>query len=148
MGIQRMEHVGVVVDDMPGAIEFFVALGLEVEGEAMVEGAWVDRIVGLERVRSEIVMLVTADGHGRLELTKFHSPPGATPGPAAPANVMGLRHVSFRVDDIEAAVSGLRSRGVELVGELVQYENSYKLCYVSGPEGIIVELAQALVPGA
>jgi catechol 2,3-dioxygenase-like lactoylglutathione lyase family enzyme len=144
MSIQRLEHIGVVVDDLAAAIEFFVALGLQVEGEAMVEGGWVDRIVGLEGVRSEIVMLVTADGHGRLELTKFHSPAGAEPGPAAPANAMGLRHVSFRVDDVEAAVSGLRARGVELVGELVQYSNSYKLCYVRGPEGIIVELAQAI----
>jgi catechol 2,3-dioxygenase-like lactoylglutathione lyase family enzyme len=144
MAIQRMHHVGVVVDDLPAATEFFVELGLVVEGETSVEGAWVDRIVGLEGVRSDIVMMQTPDGNGRLELTKFHSPPSQDGDRHAPANAPGLRHVSFEVDDVDAAVAGVRARGAELVGDLVSYENFYRLCYVRGPEGIIVELAQRL----
>jgi catechol 2,3-dioxygenase-like lactoylglutathione lyase family enzyme len=144
MTIQRMEHVGVVVDDLAGATEFFVELGLRVRGEGPVEGRWVDRIVGLDGVRAEIAMLETRDGHGRLELTKYHTPP--TPGGDrnAPANAHGIRHIAFAVDDIDAAVAGLRARGSELVGELQRYEDSYLLCYVRGPEGIIVELAERI----
>ena len=144
MAIQRMHHVGVVVDDLAAATEFFVELGLVVEGETAVEGTWVDRIVGLEGVRSDIVMMQTPDGNGRLELTKFHSPPSQDGDRRAPANAPGLRHVSFEVDDVDAAVAGVRARGAELVGDLVSYENFYRLCYVRGPEGIIVELAQRL----
>ncbi len=144
MAIQRMHHVGVVVDDLAAATEFFVELGLVVEGETAVEGTWVDRIVGLEGVRSDIVMMQTPDGNGRLELTKFHSPPSQDGDRRAPANAPGIRHVSFEVDDVDAAVAGVRARGAELVGELVSYENFYRLCYVRGPEGIIVELAQRL----
>ena len=139
-----MHHVGVVVDDLAAATEFFVELGLVVEGETAVEGTWVDRIVGLEGVRSDIVMMQTPDGNGRLELTKFHSPPSQDGDRRAPANAPGLRHVSFEVDDVDAAVAGVRARGAELVGDLVSYENFYRLCYVRGPEGIIVELAQRL----
>jgi catechol 2,3-dioxygenase-like lactoylglutathione lyase family enzyme len=144
MAIQRMHHVGVVVDDLAAATEFFVELGLVVEGETAVEGTWVDRIVGLEGVRSDIVMMQTPDGNGRLELTKFHSPPSQDGDRHAPANAPGIRHVSFEVDDVDAAVAGVRARGAELVGDLVSYENFYRLCYVRGPEGIIVELAQRL----
>jgi catechol 2,3-dioxygenase-like lactoylglutathione lyase family enzyme len=144
MAIQRMHHVGVVVDDLAAATEFFVELGLVVEGETPVEGTWVDRIVGLEGVRSDIVMMQTPDGNGRLELTKFHSPPSQDGDRHAPANAPGIRHVSFEVDDVDAAVAGVRARGAELVGDLVSYENVYRLCYVRGPEGIIVELAERI----
>jgi len=144
MAIQRMHHVGVVVDDLAAATEFFVELGLVVEGETPVEGTWVDRIVGLEGVRSDIVMMQTPDGNGRLELTKFHSPPSQDGDRRAPANAPGIRHVSFEVDDVDAAVAGVRARGAGLVADLVSYENFYRLCYVRGPEGIIVELAQRL----
>jgi catechol 2,3-dioxygenase-like lactoylglutathione lyase family enzyme len=144
MAIQRMEHIGIVVDDLAAATAFFVALGLEVQGEAPVEGRWVDRIVGLDGVRAEIAMLETPDGHGRLELTKFHAPSSRGGDRQAPANAPGIRHIAFAVDDIDAAVAGLRARGTELVGEVVRYENIYRLCYVRGPEGIIVELAERL----
>jgi catechol 2,3-dioxygenase-like lactoylglutathione lyase family enzyme len=144
MAIQRMEHIGIVVDDLAAATAFFVALGLEVQGEAPVEGRWVDRIVGLDGVRAEIAMLETPDGHGRLELTKFHAPSSRGGDRQAPANAPGIRHIAFAVDDIDAAVAGLRARGTELVGEVVRYENIYRLCYVRGPEGIIVELAERI----
>ena len=145
MAIQRMEHVGIVVDDLAGATEFFVALGLELQGEAPVEGRWVDRIVGLKGVRADIAMLQTPDGHGRLELAKFHTPSSTQSGNLhAPANTPGIRHVAFAVKDIDAVVDGLRARGAELVGELGRYEDSYRLYYVRGPEGIIVELAERI----
>lgn len=145
MTIQRMEHVGIVVDDLPAATAFFVELGLELQGgEWQIEGRWVDRIVGLEGVRMDGAMLQTPDGHGCLELVKYHAPPGPDGDPQAPANAPGIRHLSFAVDDIDAAVAGLRARGVGLVGEVVRYEDSYLLCYVRGPEGIIVELAEQL----
>jgi catechol 2,3-dioxygenase-like lactoylglutathione lyase family enzyme len=144
MTIQRMDHVGIVVDDLAAATAFFVELGLKLQGEAQVEGGWVDRVVGLEGVRAEIAMLETPDGHGRLELSKFHAPPSPGGDRHPPANVPGIRHVSFAVDDIDAAVAGLRARGAELVGEVERYKDSYRLCYVRGPEGIIVELAQRI----
>ncbi|HWM54130.1 MAG TPA: VOC family protein [Solirubrobacterales bacterium] len=144
MAIQRMDHVGIVVEDLAAATEFFVELGLEVEGEGQVEGAWVDRIVGLEGVRSELRMLKTPDGQRRLELAKFHSPPSQGGDPHAPPNTPGIRHLAFVVEDIDAVVAGLRARGTELVGELVRYGDSYRLCYVRGPEGIIVELAEPI----
>jgi catechol 2,3-dioxygenase-like lactoylglutathione lyase family enzyme len=137
-----MEHVGIVVDDLAAATEFFVRLGLEVSGEGPVEGTWVDRIVGLEGVRAEIVFVQTPGGHAQFELTKFHAPSFDGDRKPAPANAPGLRHVSFAVDDIDAAVADLRARGTELVGEVVTFEDTYRLCYVRGPEGIIVELAQ------
>jgi catechol 2,3-dioxygenase-like lactoylglutathione lyase family enzyme len=139
-----MDHVGVVVEDLEAAVEFFLALGLERQGGGSVEGEGVDRIVGLDDVRTEFVMLQTPDGHGRLELVKFHSPPGAGGDSGEPANAPGIRHLAFVVDDIHGAVEGLRARGTELVGELVHYGNSYWLCYLRGPEGIIVELAEKI----
>jgi catechol 2,3-dioxygenase-like lactoylglutathione lyase family enzyme len=141
MTIQRMEHVGIVAGDLAAATAFFVELGLKLQGEGPVEGGWVDRVVGLEGVRAQIAMVATPDGHGRLELTKFHTPSGRGGDRHAPANTPGIRHVAFAVDDIDAVVAGLRARGAELVGELERYEDSYRLCYVRGPEGIIVELA-------
>jgi catechol 2,3-dioxygenase-like lactoylglutathione lyase family enzyme len=144
MAVQRMDHVGVVVDDLAAATAFFVELGLKLQGEAVVEGGWVDRVVGLEGVRAEIAMLETPDGHGRVELAKFHAPSGRGGDRQAPANAPGIRHLTFAVDDIDAVVAGLRARGTELVGELERYKDSYRLCYVRGPEGIIVELAEEI----
>ena len=144
MAIQRMDHVGIVVDDLAAATEFFVELGLELQGEGTVEGRWVDRVVGLDGVRSEIAMLQTPDGHGRVELAKFHSPSNQGGDRHAPANTPGIRHVTFAVDDIDAVVAGLRARDAELVGEVESYEDTYRLCYVRGPEGIIVELAERI----
>ena len=139
-----MEHVGIVVDDLAAATEFFVKLGLELQGEATVEGRWVDRVVGLEDVRVDIAMMRTPDGNGRLELTKFHSPSIQGDNGHAPANTPGIRHVAFAVKDIDGIVAGLRARGAELVGELECYQNTYRLCYVRGPEGIIIELAERI----
>jgi catechol 2,3-dioxygenase-like lactoylglutathione lyase family enzyme len=144
MTIQRMDHVGIVFDDIVAATEFFVELGLKQEGEGQVEGGWVDRVVGLEGVRAELAMMETPDGHGRLELIKFHAPPGPGGDRHAPANTPGIRHLTFAVDDIDAIVAGLRARGAELVGEVENYEGIYRLCYVRGPEGIIVELAEQI----
>ncbi len=144
MTIRRMEHVGIVVNDLAAAVAFFVELGLELQGEGSVEGGWVDRVVGLEGIQAEIAMLETPDGHGRLELAKFHAPLGGGGDQRAPANTPGIRHVAFAVDDIDAAVAGLRARGAQLVGEVERYRDSYRLCYVRGPEGIIVELAEQI----
>ena len=144
MAIQRLEHVGIVVDDLAAATEFFVELGLVLQGEGPVEGRWVDRVVGLEGVRADIAMLQTPDGNGRLELTKFHSPSNQGDNRQAPANTPGIRHVAFAVEDIDAVVASLRSRGAKLVGELERYQDSYRLCYVRGPEGIIIELAEKI----
>jgi catechol 2,3-dioxygenase-like lactoylglutathione lyase family enzyme len=139
-----MDHVGIVVDDLDAATEFFVELGLERQSSGEVEGDLVDRIVGLDGVRSELVMLQTRDGQRRLELVKFHSPSSPEGDPHVPANAPGIRHLAFVVDDVDAVVAGLQARGTELVGEVVSYGNSYRLCYVRGPEGIIVELAEPL----
>jgi len=140
-----MDHVSIVVDDLEAAKAFFAELGMELEGEAPIEGPGVDRLNGLDGVRVNIAMMRTPDGHGRLELTKFHSPPVISPEPAnALGNTLGLRSIMFTIDDIDATVTGLRARGAELVGEMVQYEESYRLCYVRGPEGIIVALAEQL----
>jgi len=144
MTIQRMDNIGVVVDDLEGAIAFFVALGMELDGEAAVEGRWVDRVVGIDDVRVDIAMVRTPDGHSRLELTKFHKPAATTTEPNAPANTLGIRKIMFAVDDIDDALARLRTHGGELVGEVAQYEDSYRLCYVRGPAGIIVALAQQL----
>jgi catechol 2,3-dioxygenase-like lactoylglutathione lyase family enzyme len=144
MTIQRMDNVGIVVDDLAAATAFFVELGLELEGEATVEGRWVDRIVGLDGVRSDIAMLRTPDGHGRLELTKFHTPPARNTDPNAPVNTLGIRRIMFAVDDIEDVLARLQAHGAELVGEVVQYEDKYRLCYVRGPEGIMIALAEQL----
>jgi catechol 2,3-dioxygenase-like lactoylglutathione lyase family enzyme len=144
MAIQRMDHVGIVVDDLVAATAFFVELGLELEGEATVEGRWVDRVNGLVGVRSDIVMMRTPDRHGRLELSKYHTPSGPGGDPRAPANALGIRHVTFAVQGIDDILDRLRAHGAELVGELEQYENSYRLCYIRGPEGIILELAEQI----
>ena len=145
MTVLRLEHIGIVVDDLAAATAFFVALGLEVDGKTSVEGSLVDRINGLEGVRADIVMLRTPDGNGKVELAKYRSPAyegdDATP---APANAPGIRHILFAVDDVEASLAALRAHGGELVGELVNYENIYWLCYVRGPAGIIVELAEKI----
>ena len=142
--IQRMEHVGIVVDDLEAAKAFFAELGLELQGEGQVEDGWVDRVVGLEGVRVQYAMVETPDGHGRLELVKFHSPSVRDGDGDAPANTLGIRHVAFAVDDIDAAVATERARGGELVGEVENYKDVYRLCYVRGPEGIIVELAERI----
>jgi catechol 2,3-dioxygenase-like lactoylglutathione lyase family enzyme len=145
MTIQRMDHVSVVVDDLEAARAFFLELGMEPEGEATIEGPWVDRVNGLDHVRVEIAMMRTPDGHGRLELTKFLTPTAVSPEPAnALGNTLGLRSIMFAVDDIDAAVAGLRARGGELIGEVAQYQDSHRLCYVRGPAGIIVALAEEL----
>ena len=144
MTVKRLEHIGVVVDDLAEATAFFVALGLEVEGEASVEGGSVDRINGLEGVRADIVIMRTPDASSRLELARYHSPSYEGDDGPAPANAPGIRHILFLVDDIEASLAGLRVHGGELVGELENYENSYWLCYVRGPAGIIVELAEKI----
>jgi catechol 2,3-dioxygenase-like lactoylglutathione lyase family enzyme len=139
-----MDHVGIVVADLGAAVDFFVALGLELEGEASVEGAWVDRVIGLDGVRSEIAMLATPDGHGKVELSRFRSPPGPGGGPAAPSNASGIRHITFQVDDLDATLARLEPHGAELVGTVETYADVYRLCYVRGPEGIIIELAERL----
>ena len=139
-----MDHVGIVVDDLADAVAFFVELGLEPQGETPVEGDWVDRIVGLEGVRAQIAMLQTPDGHGRVELAKFHAPTTDGDHQSAPANVLGIRHITFAVENIDAVLARLQARGAELVGELGRYEDSYRLCYVRGPAGIIVELAERI----
>jgi catechol 2,3-dioxygenase-like lactoylglutathione lyase family enzyme len=144
MTIQRMDHVGIVVDDLAAATEFFVELGLERQSEGSVEGRWVDRIVGLEGVRTDFVMMQTPDGHGRLELVKFQSPSHSGGDRHATANTPGIRHVTFAVADLDDVVARLRARGAELVGELERYEDIYRLCYLRGPEGIIIELAERI----
>jgi catechol 2,3-dioxygenase-like lactoylglutathione lyase family enzyme len=144
MTIQGMGHIGMVVEDLPAATEFFVQLGLELLGEGQVEGDWVGRIIGLNDVRAEIVMLRTPDGHAEVELSKFLSPPSPDSDIHVPANAPGIRHISFIVDDINAAVGGLQARGTELVGEVENYKDTYLLCYVRGPEGIIVELVEKI----
>ena len=145
MTVQRMDNVLIVVDDLEAAKAFFTELGMELEGETTVEGRWVDRVVGLGGVRADIAMLRTPDGHSRVELTKFHTPPAVRAEPeSAPANTLGIRRIMFTVDDIEDVLTRLRTHGAELVGEVTQYEDSYRLCYVRGPEGIMVALAEQL----
>ncbi|GAB3161274.1 VOC family protein [Amycolatopsis stemonae] len=145
MTIERMDNVGIVVDDLKAAIAFFLELGLELEGEAPVEGPSVDRMVGLDGVRCDLAVVRTPDGHGRLELMKFHAPAATTTAePNAPVNAFGIRRIMFAVTDIEVVVARLRTHGAELIGELVRYEDSYRLCYVRGPEGVIVALAEKL----
>jgi catechol 2,3-dioxygenase-like lactoylglutathione lyase family enzyme len=139
-----MDHVGIVVDDLCAATDFFAALGLEQVAGATVEGEWVDHVVGLDGVRSRLVMMQTPDGHARLELVRFDSPPAEGANGHAPANALGIRHVSFLVEDVDAALAAVRSHGGELVGELERYRDIYRVCYVRGPEGIIVELAEAI----
>jgi catechol 2,3-dioxygenase-like lactoylglutathione lyase family enzyme len=145
MTILRMDHVSVVVDDLAGAIAFFDALGMELEGQAPVEGDWVDQVVGTDGVRVDIAMMHTPDGHGRLELTRFQMP-AAVRGELDNAlpNMLGIRSIMFAVDDIEDSVSRLQAQGGELVGSIDQFENAYRLCYVRGPADIIVALAEQI----
>jgi catechol 2,3-dioxygenase-like lactoylglutathione lyase family enzyme len=144
MTVKRMDHVGVVVDDLEAATAFFVELGLRVVGETSVEGDWVDRIIGLDGARSRIAMLETPDGHSRLELTAFDAPASPPGDPRAPSNAPGIRHLLFAVDDLDDTLARLRSHGAELVGEVVNYSDRYLMCYLRGPGGIIVELAEEL----
>jgi catechol 2,3-dioxygenase-like lactoylglutathione lyase family enzyme len=143
MTLQRMDNVLIVVDDLEAMKAFFVELGMELEGEMPVEGRWVDRIVGLENVRCEIAMMRTPDGHGRIGLDKFHTPAEVSAEPKnAPVNTLGIRRIMFTVDDIEDVLARLCVHGAELAGEVTQYEDKYRLCYIRGPEGIIVALAE------
>ena len=145
MTIKRLDHVSVVVDDLPSAIAFFEELGMAQEGETSVEGDWVDRINALEGVQVDIVMMRTPDGHGRLELTKFRNPKLVEIQPAiAPPNTLGLRSVMFTVDSVDDTVARLRASGAELVGEIAQYKDLYRLCYMRGPGGMIISLAEEL----
>ena len=145
MTLQRMDNVLIVVEDLEAVKAFFLELGMELEGQMTVEGPWVGRVVGLENVRCEIATMRTPDGHGRIELDKFYTPAAVRFEPEdAPVNVLGIRRIMFAVDDIDDVVARLRARGAELVGEVAQYENMYRLCYLRGPEGIIIALAQRL----
>jgi catechol 2,3-dioxygenase-like lactoylglutathione lyase family enzyme len=139
-----MHNVGIVVDDLKAAIAFFAELGLELEGETTVEGQWVDRIVGLNGVRSDIAMMRTPDGHSRLELTKFQRPTATSVELKAPVNTLGIRRIMFAVENIKEVLTRLQAHGAELVGEIGQYEDIYLLCYVRGPEGILIALAEPL----
>jgi catechol 2,3-dioxygenase-like lactoylglutathione lyase family enzyme len=145
MSVLRMDNVLIVVDDLEAAIAFFTELGLELEGKATVEGPSVDRLVGLAGVRSDIATMRTPDGHGRIELDKFHTPAAVRAEPEdAPVNALGIRRIMFAVDDIDDVLARLQARGAVLIGEVVQYEDRYRLCYVQGPEGIMVGLAEAI----
>jgi catechol 2,3-dioxygenase-like lactoylglutathione lyase family enzyme len=145
MTVQSLHHVSVVVDDLEEATAFFAALGLELEGRAPIEGSWVDRINGLDGIRVDIAMMRTPRGEGRLELTKFHSPAAVGEGSQpAPSNTLGLRSIMFEVDDVDATAETAVAHGGQLMGEIVDYEDVYRLCYVRGPEGIIVALSQDL----
>jgi catechol 2,3-dioxygenase-like lactoylglutathione lyase family enzyme len=148
MGVRSLDHVGVIVDDLEAAVGFFADIGLERGGTGTVEGDWVDRVVGLEGVRSELVFMRAPDGDTSLELVKFHSPSDDRDTPPEAANRRGIRHLAFRVDDLEAVLDRLRSKGLDMVGEVQDYEDIFRLCYVRGPEGIIVELAQRIGPAA
>lgn len=146
MTIKRLDHVSVVIDDLAAAIAFFTELGMTIEGETPVEGPWVDRINGLEDVRVDIVMMRKPDRHGRLELTKFRNPILVDLDPSvAPPNTLGLRSVMFAVDNLYDSVARLRTLGAELIGEIAEYKDIYRLCHVRGPAGIIVALAEELV---
>ena len=144
MTLQRMDNVGIVVESLDVAISFFAELGLELEGRAMVEGEWAGRVTGLRDQRVEIAMMVTPDGHSRLELSRFLAPPVVADHRNAPVNALGYLRVMFAIDDIDDTLARLRKHGAQLVGEVVQYEDAYRLCYVRGPEGIIVGLAEQL----
>ena len=144
MKIHRIDHVGIIVNDLPAAKAFFPDLGLEMLGEGKVEGEWVERIIGLQDVKAEVIMLRTRDGGANIELSKFHSPTDENGIQHPAANTLGIRHITFAVEDIDALVAKLKKNGTELVGEIVNYENIYKVCYIRGPEGIILELAEEL----
>jgi catechol 2,3-dioxygenase-like lactoylglutathione lyase family enzyme len=145
MTIQRIDNVGIVVEDLDAAIAFFAELGMELEGKAHIEGLWADRTVGLDGLRSDIAMMRTPDGHSKLELAKYHAPAAVVAEPESPPpNTLGLHRVMFAVDDIEETVARLRAHGAELLGEVAQYADSYRLCYLRGPAGIIIALAEQI----
>jgi len=145
MTIQRMDNVGVVVDDLDAAVAFFTELGMELEGKAQIEGIWADRAVGLDGVRSDIAMMRTPDGHGKLELAKYHTPAAVgAEKQNAPPNTLGMHRVMFAVDDIDDTIARLRAHGAELLGEVAKYEGTFRLCYLRGPAGIIVGLAEQI----
>ena len=144
MALKRMDNVGIVVEDLGGAIDFFRELGLELEGRATIEGEWAGRITGLGDQRVEIAMMRTPDGHSRLELSRFLTPAVVSDHRNAPVNALGYLRVMFAVDDIDETIERLRTRGAKLVGELVQYKDAYRLCYIRGPEGLLIGLAQEL----
>src|SRR4030088_3731334 len=144
MALKRMDNVGIVVDDLRGTIDFFRELGLELEGRATVEGEWAGRVTGLGDQRVEIAMMRTPDGHGRLELSRFLTPPVVADHRKAPVNALGYLRVMFTVDNIDELLVRLRRCGAQLVGEVVQYEEAYRLCYIRGPEGLLIGLAAHL----
>ena len=144
MKIHRIDHVGIVVNDLSAAKEFFLDLGLELQGEVLLEGKWLDKTVGLDNIKTEIVMLKTPGGGMNLELSKFHRPSDEGDVQSPLANTLGIRHIAFVVEDIEAVVAKLKKKGVEFFSEIQTYEDSYKLCYLRGPEGIILELAEEI----
>jgi catechol 2,3-dioxygenase-like lactoylglutathione lyase family enzyme len=146
MGLQRMDNVLIVVEDLDAAAAFFAEIGMEVQGEVTVEGPWVDQTIGLEGVRADITVMRTPDGHGRVELSRFHRPAAVRAEPRdAPSNALGIRRIMFAVDDVDDVVARLRERhDAELVGEIAQYEDAYRLCFVRAPEGFVVGLAQQL----
>jgi len=147
MSVKRMDNVGIVVESLDAAIAFFNELGLELEGRAMIEGEWAGRVTGLGNQRVEIAMLVTPDGHSRLELSRFLAPPVVADHRNAPVNALGYLRVMFAVDDIDATLARLRKHGAQLVGEVVQYQESYRLCYIRGPEGLLIGLSEELTRG-
>jgi catechol 2,3-dioxygenase-like lactoylglutathione lyase family enzyme len=147
MSLERMDNVGIVVESLDAAIAFFVELGLELQGRAMIEGEWAGRVTGLGDQRVEIAMLVTPDGHSRLELSRFLTPPVVADHRSAPVNALGYLRVMFAVDDIDATLDRLRKHGAQLVGEVVQYKDVYRLCYIRGPEGLLIGLAEELGRG-
>ncbi len=144
MTVKRMDNVGIVVESLDAAIAFFTALGLRLEGRAMIEGEWAGRVTGLASQRVEIAMLATPDGHGRLELSRFLHPPVVADHRNAPVNALGYLRVMFAVDDVDATLDRLRAHGAQLVGDVVQYEQAYRLCYIRGPEGLLIGLAEEL----
>ena len=146
MTIKRMDNMGIVVESLDTAISFFSELGMRLEGRAMIEGEWAGRVTGLGTQRVEIAMMVTPDGHSRLELSRFLTPPVVADHRNAPVNALGYLRVMFAVDDIDDTLAGLRKCGAQLVGDVVQYEDSYRLCYIRGPEGILIGLAEELKP--
>ena len=144
MTVKRMDNVGIVVDDLDTAIDFFAELGLKLEGRTPIEGKWADGVTGLQGMRVEIAMMRTPDGHSRLELSRFIAPPVVADHRTAPVNALGYLRVMFTVEDVDDTVARLRKRGAELVGEIVQYADAYRLCYIRGPEGVLIGLAQEL----
>lgn len=144
MKINRIDHIGIIVNDLPAAKAFFLDLGLELMGEAKVEGAWVERIIGLQDVKEDVAMLRTPDGEANIELVKFHTPTDENGIQHPLANTLGIRHIAFAVEDLDAIVAKMKQNGAALVGEIQTYEDTYKLCYIRGPEGIILELAEQL----